>query len=52
MGGLGKRKGWKKLKEEVKAGTSEVEAIDIAEVMITFYEACKNNTGDFKRIES
>jgi len=51
-GGLGKGKGWKKLRDEVRAGTSEVEAIDMAEASMTFHEACKNNSGDFARIES
>lgn len=49
--GLGEEKGWKKLKQEVRAGTSEVEAIDMAEAVITFQEACKNNSKDFTRIE-
>jgi len=51
-GGLGEGKGWKKLKEEVRAGRSEVDAIDMAEAMMTFHEAAKVNTGDFSRIES
>jgi len=52
QGGFGEGKGWKKLKEEVRAGRSEVEAIDMAEVVMTFHEAAKVNTGDFSRIES
>ena len=51
-GGLGEGKGWKKLKEEVRAGRSEVEAIDMAEAVMTFHEAAKVNTGDLSRIES
>ena len=51
-GGLGEGKGWKKLKEEVRAGRSVVEAIDMAEGAMTFHEAAKVNTGDFSRIES
>jgi len=51
-GGLGEGKGWKKLKEEVRTGRSEVEAIDMAEAAMTFHEAAKVNTGDFSRIES
>ena len=51
-GGLGEGKGWKKLKEEVRAGRSEVEAIDMAKAAMTFHEATKVNTGDFSRIES
>jgi len=51
-GGLGEGKGWKKLKEEVRAGRSEVEPIDLAEAAMTFHEAAKVNTGDFSRIES
>jgi len=50
--GLGKGKGWKKLKEEVRTGRSEVEAIDMAEVGMTFHEAAKVNTGDLLRVES
>jgi len=51
-GGLGEGKGWKKLKEEVRTGRSEVEAIDMAEAAMTFHEAAKVNTGDLSRIES
>jgi len=51
-GGLGEGKGWKKLKEEVRAGRSEVEAIDMVEATMTFHEAAKVNTGDMSRIES
>jgi len=40
------------LKEEVRAGRSEVEAIDMAEAAITFYEIIKVNTEDLSRIES
>jgi len=40
------------LRDEVRAGTSEVEAIDMAEASMTFHEACKNNFWDFARIES
>jgi len=40
------------LKEEVRAGRSEVEAIDMAEATLTFHEADKVNTGFFSRIES
>jgi len=50
-GGLGEGKGWKKLKEEVRAGRSEVEAIDMAEAAMTFQEAAKVNTRDLSRIE-
>jgi len=51
-GGLGEGKGWKKLKKEVRAGRSEVEAIDMTEAAMTFHEAAKTNTGDLSRIES
>jgi len=51
-GGMGEGKGWKKLKEDVRAGRSEVDAIDMAEAAMTFHEAAKVNTGDFSRIES
>jgi len=51
-GGMGEGKGWKKLKEEVRTGRSEVEAIDMAEATMTFHEAAKVNTGDFSRVES
>jgi len=51
-GGLGEGKGWKRLKEEVRAGRSEVEAIDMAEATMTFHEATKVNSEDFSRIES
>jgi len=51
-GGLGEGKGWKKLKEEVRAGRSEVESIDMAEAAMTFHEAAKVNTGDLSRVES
>jgi len=51
-GELGEGKGWKKLKEEVRMGRSEVETIDLAEAVMTFHEAAKVNTGDFSRIES
>jgi len=51
-GGLGEGKGWKKLKEEVRAGKSEIEVIDMAEAAMTFHEAAKVNTGDLSRIES
>jgi len=51
-GGLGEGKGWKKLKEEVRTGRSEVEAIDMAEVAMTFHEATKVNIGDLLRVES
>jgi len=51
-GGLEGGKGWKKLKEEVRAGGSEVEAIDMAEAALTFHEAAKVNSGDLSRIES
>jgi len=40
------------LKEQVRAGMSEVEAIDMAEVAMTFNEPAKVNTGDILRIES
>jgi len=49
---MGEGKGWKKLKEDVRAGRSEVDAIDMAEAAMTFHEAAKVNTGDFSRIES
>ena len=51
-GGMGEGKGWKKLKEDVRTGKSEVEAIDMAEAAMTFHEAAKVNTGDFSRMES
>jgi len=51
-GGFGEGKGWKRLKEEVRASRSEVDAIDLAEAAMTFHEAAKVNTGDFSRIES
>jgi len=51
-GGPGEGKGWKKLEEEVRAGRSEVEAIDMAEAAMTFHEAAKVNTRDISRIES
>jgi len=51
-GGLGEEKGWKKLKEEVRASRSEVEAIDMAEAAMTFHEAPKVNTGDLSRVDS
>jgi len=51
-GGMGEGKGWKKLKKEVRAGRSEVDAIHMAEAAMTFHEAAKVNTGDFSRIES
>jgi len=51
-GGLGEGKEWKKLKEEVRTGRSEVEAIVMAEAAMTFHEAAKDNMGDFSRIES
>jgi len=51
-GGLGEGKCWKKLKEEIRAGRSEVEAIDLAKAAMTFHEAAKVNTGDLSRIES
>jgi len=51
-GGLGERKGWKKLKDEVRAARSEVEAIDMAEAALIFHEAAKVNTGDLSRIKS
>jgi len=50
--GLGEGKGWKKLKEEVRTNRSEVEAIDMAEAVMTFHEAAKVNNGDLSRIES
>jgi len=52
VGGLGEGKGWKKVRDEVRAGTSEVEAIDMAEASMTFHKACKNGSGHFVRIES
>jgi len=51
-GGLGEGKGWKKLKEEVRTGRSEIEAIDMAEAAMTFHEPAKVNTGYLSRIES
>jgi len=51
-GGLGEGKGWKKLKEEVRTGRSEVEPIDLAEAAMTFHKASKINTGDMSRIET
>ena len=51
-GGFGEEKGWKMLKEEVRAGRSKIEAIDMAEAVMTFHEAAKVNTGDISRIES
>jgi len=51
-GGLGEGKGWKKLKEEVRTGRSEVEPVDLAEAAMTFHEAAKVNTGDMSRIEA
>jgi len=51
-GGLGEGKGWKKLKEKVRTGRSEVEAIDMAEAVMNFHEAAKINTGDLIRMES
>jgi len=51
-GGLGEGKRWRKLKEEVRASRSEVEAIDMTEATMTFYEATKVNTRDLARIES
>jgi len=51
-GGMGEGKGWKKLKEDVRTGRSEVDAIDMAEAAMTFHESAKVNTGDFSRIES
>jgi len=51
-GGMGEGKGWKKLKEEVRGGRSEVDAIDMAVAAMTFHEAAKVNTGDFSRVES
>jgi len=51
-GGLGEGKGWKKLKEEVRAGRSKVEAIDMVEAAMTFHKAAQINTGDLSRIES
>jgi len=40
------------LKEEVRAGRSGVEAIDMAEAAMIFYKPAKFNTGDLSRIES
>jgi len=41
-----------KLKEEVRVGRSEIEAIDMAEAGMTFHEVAKVNTGDLSSMES
>jgi len=51
-GGFGEGKGWKKLKEEIRAGWSKIEAINMVEVAMTFHEAAKVNTGYLSRVES
>jgi hypothetical protein len=49
---MGEGKGWKKFRDEVRAGTSEVDPIDMAEASAIFHEAIKNNMGDLAKVES
>jgi len=40
------------MKEEVREGTSKVEAIDLAEAAMIFHKVYKNNSGHFARVET
>ena len=44
---LSEGKGWKKLKEEVRVGTSVMEVINIIEVMMIFHRICEKKLRDF-----
>jgi len=48
---LSEGKGWKKLKEEVRVGTSVMEVINIIEVMMIFHRICEKKLRDFIWIE-